>query len=141
MTNMSAFWTAIPMFLTGAGEILVNPVVYQYVFEEAPAPLRSMLQALNLVAAGSISNAITAALSPLVPENLNDGHLVYFFYANCILAVLALLVFLRLPQNDREAAGGLRNLWPRESFKGAVCACWTLKAMFLSTMPSFCDTK
>ena len=65
----------------------------------------------------------------------------YFFYANCILAVLALLVFLRLPQNDREAAGGLRNLWPRESFKGAVCACWTLKAMLLSTMPSFCDTK
>mmetsp|Transcript_28967 Transcript_28967/g.68884 ORF Transcript_28967/g.68884 Transcript_28967/m.68884 type:complete len:612 (-) Transcript_28967:16-1851(-) len=107
MTNMSAFWTAIPMFLTGAGEILVNPVVYQYVFEEAPAPLRSMLQALNLVAAGSISNAITAALSPLVPENLNDGHLVYFFYANCILAVLALLVFLRLPQNDREAESGV----------------------------------
>lgn len=26
--------------------------------------------------AGSISNAITAALSPLVPENLNDGHIV-----------------------------------------------------------------
>ena len=27
-------------------------------------------------AAGSISNAMTAALSPLVPENLNEGHLV-----------------------------------------------------------------
>lgn len=27
--------------------------------------------------AGSISNAITAALSPLVPENLNDGRIVY----------------------------------------------------------------
>eukprot|EP00438_Fugacium_kawagutii_P012756 Skav214205 [mRNA] locus=scaffold489:21298:32763:- [translate_table: standard] len=39
MTRMSAFWMFVPMFLTGAGEILVNPVVYQYVFEEAPAPL------------------------------------------------------------------------------------------------------
>eukprot|EP00435_Cladocopium_sp_Y103_P025964 s1043_g6.t1 len=88
MTRMSAFWMGIPMFLTGAGEILVNPVVYQYVFEEAPAPLRSMLQALNLVAAGSISNAITAALSPLVPENLNDGMIVYFYYVNCIVALV-----------------------------------------------------
>eukprot|EP00439_Symbiodinium_sp_Y106_P014270 s3637_g2.t1 len=130
MTRMSAFWTAIPMFLTGAGEILVNPVVYQYVFEQAPAPLRSLVQApdygdvigrfceiftrmsskeesglvlgeigsslsflsqplqlhlmYGLYEEGSISNAITAALSPLVPENLNDGHLVYFYYINCI---------------------------------------------------------
>lgn len=99
MTQMSAFWMAVPMFLTGAGEILVNPVVYQYVFEEAPAPLRSMLQALNLVAAGSISNAITAALSPLVPENLNDGHIVYFYYVNCIVALVSLLVYLTLPEH------------------------------------------
>lgn len=99
MTQMSAFWTAIPMFLTGAGEILVNPVVYQYVFEQAPAPLRSLVQALNLVAAGSISNAITAALSPLVPENLNDGHLVYFYYINCIVALIALLLFLSLKES------------------------------------------
>eukprot|EP00931_Biecheleriopsis_adriatica_P124097 TRINITY_DN99193_c0_g1_i1.p1 TRINITY_DN99193_c0_g1~~TRINITY_DN99193_c0_g1_i1.p1 ORF type:complete len:632 (-),score=93.29 TRINITY_DN99193_c0_g1_i1:28-1923(-) len=96
MTNMSAFWTAIPMFLTGAGEILVNPVVYQYVFEEAPGRLRSMVQALNLVAAGSISNAFTAALSPLVPENFNEGHLVYFYYTNCALACCALAAYLCL---------------------------------------------
>ncbi|CAK9067731.1 unnamed protein product [Durusdinium trenchii] len=111
MTRMSAFWMAIPMFLTGAGEILVNPVVYQYVFEEAPPPLRSILQALNLVAAGSISNAMTAALSPLVPENLNEGHLVYFYYVNCLLALVALVVFLYLPEHglSRPPELGLRT--------------------------------
>lgn len=31
---------------------------------------------LTNLSTGSISNAITAALSPLVPENLNDGHIV-----------------------------------------------------------------
>merc|ERR1719478_23601 len=72
MTDMSAFWTFVPMFLTGAGEILVNPVVYQYVFEHAPSRLRSIVQAMNLVAAGSISNAITASLGPLIPEDLNS---------------------------------------------------------------------
>eukprot|EP00441_Pelagodinium_beii_P025945 CAMPEP_0197677352 /NCGR_PEP_ID=MMETSP1338-20131121/88260_1 /TAXON_ID=43686 ORGANISM="Pelagodinium beii, Strain RCC1491" /NCGR_SAMPLE_ID=MMETSP1338 /ASSEMBLY_ACC=CAM_ASM_000754 /LENGTH=554 /DNA_ID=CAMNT_0043258167 /DNA_START=138 /DNA_END=1802 /DNA_ORIENTATION=- len=104
MTNMSAFWTFIPMFLTGAGEILVNPVVYQYVFEEAPSRLRSMLQALNLVAAGSISNAITAALSPLVPENFNSGHLVYYYYTNCVLAVVALAAYLSFTRSSFQTA-------------------------------------
>merc|ERR1719498_178020 len=91
MTNMSAFWTFIPMFLTGAGEILVNPVVYQYVFEHAPVRLRSLVQAMNLVAAGAISNAITASLSPLIPQNFNEGQLVYYFYANIGFAIAMLI--------------------------------------------------
>jgi len=93
MTSMSAFWTFVPMFLTGAGEILVNPVVYQYVFEHAPCRLRSIVQAMNLVAAGSISNAITASLGPLIPEDFNTGQLVYYFYANIAFAVLLLLAY------------------------------------------------
>merc|ERR1719326_2339482 len=93
MTQMSAFWTFVPMFLTGAGEILVNPVVYQYVFEHAPSRLRSMVQAMNLVANGSISNAITASLGPLIPEDFNKGQLVYYFYANIAFALLMLFAY------------------------------------------------
>lgn len=93
MTALSAMWTFVPMALTGIGEILVNPVVYQFVFEEAPSRLRSTIQALNLVAGGAISNAITAALSPLVPEDLNRGHLVYYYYANVGLALAMLLAY------------------------------------------------
>merc|ERR1712070_740392 len=88
MTNMSAFWTFIPMFLTGAGEILVNPVVYQYVFEHSPSRLRSMVQAMNLVAAGAISNAITASLGPLIPGDFNKGHLDYLFFTNTAFAMV-----------------------------------------------------
>merc|ERR1712136_45180 len=93
MTNMSAFWSFSPMVLTGLGEILVNPVIYQYVFENTPASLRSILQALNLVVAGSISNAVTAALGPLIPEDFNEGHLVYYFYANIVIGALSLVAF------------------------------------------------
>merc|ERR1719331_3633817 len=93
MTDMSAFWTFLPMFLTGAGEILVNPVIYQYVFEHAPCRLRSIVQAMNLVANGSISNAITASLGPLIPEDLNKGSLVYYFYVNIVLAMLSLVTY------------------------------------------------
>uniref|UniRef100_A0A7S1FCP5 Uncharacterized protein n=1 Tax=Noctiluca scintillans TaxID=2966 RepID=A0A7S1FCP5_NOCSC len=93
MTNMSAFWGFLPMVLTGLGEIFVNPVIYQYVFENAPASLRSILQALNLVVAGSISNAVTAALGPLIPEDFNTGNLVYYFYVNIVIGVLSLVAF------------------------------------------------
>jgi len=93
MTSMSAFWTFIPMFLTGAGEILVNPVVYQYVFEQAPSRLRSIVQALNLVAAGAISNAITASLGPLIPEDFNKGHVDYYFFANTGFAMAMLVAY------------------------------------------------
>merc|ERR550537_599065 len=90
---MSAFWTLVPMTLTGIGEILVNPVVYQFVFEEAPSRLRSIVQALNLVAAGAVSNAITAALSPLVPDDLNTGNIDVYFYANILLAAIMLVSY------------------------------------------------
>jgi MFS family permease len=93
MTRMSAFWTFVPMFLTGAGEILVNPVIYQYVFEHAPRRLRSIVQAMNLVANGAISNAITASMGVLIPEDFNKGHLVYYYYANIGFAVLMLLAY------------------------------------------------
>merc|ERR1712232_1210479 len=102
MTNMSAFWTSIPMFLTGAGEILVNPVVYDYVFEEAPIRLRSIVQALNLVAAGAISNAVTAALGPLVPQDFNTGHLVWYFYVNCVAAVACISVYMCIARPELE---------------------------------------
>merc|ERR1711968_406970 len=51
---------------------------------------------MNLVAAGAISNAITASLSPLIPEDFNEGHLVYYFYANIGFAVVMLIGYWSL---------------------------------------------
>lgn len=108
MTALSFWWTVIPMVLTGIGEILVNPTIYQFVFEQAPPRLSSIVQALNLVAGGAVSNAITAALGPLVPENLNDGHLVAYFYTNIGFAVVLLVVYWYVAAHGEvpaEAAG------------------------------------
>jgi len=119
MTDMSAFWTFLPMFLTGAGEILVNPVIYQYVFEAAPGRLRSIVQAMNLVAQGAISNAITASLSPLIPTDFNHGNLENYYYANIGFAVLMLVAYWLIsawspqqtviaPSTSRSAASAIR---------------------------------
>lgn len=74
MSDMSCFWAFIPMFLTGIGEILVNPVVYEFAFSEAPSQLLSIVQAFNLVVAGSISNCVTGPMSiAFFPDNLNGN--------------------------------------------------------------------
>lgn len=123
MTAISALWTFVPMALTGLGEILVNPVVYHFVFEEAPSRLRSLVQALNLVAAGAVSNAVTAALGPLIPEDLNKGNINYFFYVNVGLASVFLIIYWLiashgdLPAEDPNlpAAGILGSLVASEA--------------------------
>merc|ERR1712217_985636 len=103
MTDMSSFWTFIPMLLTGMGEILVNPGGYSYVFEAAPKRLVSVVQALNLVAAGAISNAITASFSPLVPEDFNVGNLNHYFCANMAIVLTMLLVYFRFVAKSAPA--------------------------------------
>jgi len=72
MSDISCLYAFIPMILTGIAEILVNPVVYQLAFDEAPKQLMSVVHAFNLVVAGSFSNCITGPLSNLIfPQNSN----------------------------------------------------------------------
>lgn len=117
MSEMSCFWAFIPMFLTGIGEILVNPVVYEFAFAEAPSQLLSVVQAFNLVVAGSISNCITGPLSILVfPDNLNNfdvndpdtgtdepgtrGDVNITFILNIVFGVLCLVAYLVVEKYD-----------------------------------------
>jgi len=115
MSEMSCFWAFIPMFITGIGEILVNPVVYEFAFAEAPSQLLSVVQAFNLVVAGSISNCITGPLSILVfPDNLNNfaenntesgigggrGDVNITFILNIIIGLLCLVAYLLVEKYD-----------------------------------------
>jgi dipeptide/tripeptide permease len=114
MSKMSCFYAFIPMFMTGIGEILVNPVVYEFAFAEAPSQLLSVVQAFNLVVAGSISNCITGPLSILVfPDNLNNfdegdplrgdgpyGDVNITFILNMVFGVLCLVAYLLVESYD-----------------------------------------
>lgn len=117
MSHMSCFWAFIPMFITGIGEILVNPVVYEFAFAEAPSQLLSIVQAFNLVVAGSISNCITGPLSILVfPDNLNNfdennpesgigdpstrGDVNITFILNIVIGLICLVAYLVIEKFD-----------------------------------------
>merc|ERR1739848_478000 len=67
--------------------------MYEFSYSEAPSALRSIMQALMLVTQGAVSNALTACLSPLVPEDFNKETLIWYFIANLAMTGFFLVVF------------------------------------------------
>jgi len=106
MSDISGFYMFIPYALVGLGEVLVNPVLYYVAYTTAPVSARGMVQALNLVAQGAIPNAFTSAISSSFPEwqpdDLNKGHLEYFYYVAIAVIVLGtpLFCFVSHPKED-----------------------------------------
>ena len=94
MKDISAFWIFIPFILVGISEILVNPCMYCFCYESAPAQVRSLVQAINLFFSGSVSNAFTAVVSKLLyPNDLDSGGLEHYYFVNASMAVAGILAY------------------------------------------------
>lgn len=114
MHDISAFIMFIPFFIVGLGECLVNPVLMYFVYDQAPPRTRSLVQAFNMLCMGSISNgftaAVTLALSPFYPDNLDDGQIEYFYFVGFGFAILGMPLSLFVmsqftPKNYTDDAG------------------------------------
>lgn len=104
MNDISAFWTFIPFAMVGIAEVLINPCMYCYSYESAPVEVRSLLQAFNLFFQGSVSNAFTAVVAKLAyPNNLNKGHLEYYYYVNAACSVVGIGLYLIVTGCGRES--------------------------------------
>lgn len=101
MRDISAFWIFIPNALIGAGEILVNPAMYYFAYTSAPPRVRSMVQAFNLFFSGSVSNAFTAvAMKMAFPDDLDEGHLEYYYFFNVICALAGIVCYFGLRESN-----------------------------------------
>lgn len=118
MNNISAFWMFIPFALVGFGEILVNPSMYYYAYEAAPKKVRATLQAFNLVAQGSITGALTAALQlAFIPDDLNGkGSINNYYYCNIAMAVIGIVLYALY----RSQAGSSRDFFNLDEAGGSV---------------------
>jgi len=96
MNDISSFLMFIPFLMIGIAEIFVMPSMYYYAYECAPHKVRATLQAFNLVAQGSISNAFTAGLQlTFMPDDINKGNLSVYYYINTAVAFIGIgLYFL-----------------------------------------------
>eukprot|EP00249_Psilotum_nudum_P022039 c28351_g2_i1 orf=179-2056(-) len=99
---LSIFWQVPQYFLIGAAEIFTFIGQLEFFYDQAPDGMRSLCSALSLatVSLGSyLSSLLVTIVSHVterdgspgwIPDNLNVGHMDYFFW---LLAVLSLLNF------------------------------------------------
>ncbi|KAJ4725639.1 protein NRT1/ PTR FAMILY 8.1-like [Melia azedarach] len=103
---LTIFWQVPQYFLIGCAEVFTFIGQLEFFYEQAPDAMRSLCSALSLttVALGSylssllltIVKAITTRNGELgwIPDNLNYGHLHYFFWLLAVLSTLNLGAFL-----------------------------------------------
>ncbi|KAK7305353.1 hypothetical protein VNO77_43258 [Canavalia gladiata] len=103
---MSIFWQVPQYFIIGCAEVFMFIGQLEFFYEQAPDAMRSLCSALQLVtvALGQylssllvtiVTNISTRNGSPgWIPDNLNYGHIDYFFWLLAILSVLNLIAFL-----------------------------------------------
>lgn len=99
---MSIFWQVPQYFLVGCAEVFTFIGQLEFFYDQAPDAMRSMCSALSLttVALGNylstllvtiVTNATTRnGKLGWIPDNLNRGHLDYFYW---LLAIMSLLNF------------------------------------------------
>jgi len=117
MSNMSAWWVVIPYFITGCGEVLVNPVLQEFAFDESSAKLKSFVMGFVLVAQGCVPSVITSAFSGFVPDDMNSGPVQWCYTANNIVSILLLgaYFFIAIPDKiDRSGQDALLEANHRE---------------------------
>jgi solute carrier family 15 (peptide/histidine transporter), member 3/4 len=103
---MSIFWQVPQYFLIGCAEVFTFVGQMEFFYEQTPDAMRSMCSALALttVALGNYLSSLLVTIVTKVstrhgklgwiPDNLNLGHLHYFFWLLAILSVLNLGAFI-----------------------------------------------
>lgn len=103
---MSIFWQVPQYFIIGCAEVFTFIGQLEFFYEQAPDAMRSLCSALSLTTA-ALGNYLSTLVVNIVtdfstmhgkpgwiPDNLNYGHLHYFFWLLALLSVLNLGVYL-----------------------------------------------
>ncbi|GLU11479.1 hypothetical protein SLE2022_282200 [Rubroshorea leprosula] len=103
---MSIFWQVPQYFLIGCAEVFTFIGQLEFFYEQAPDAMRSFCSALQLTTV-ALGNYLCSLLVTIVtsvstkngkvgwiPDNLNHGHLHYFFWLLTVLSVVNLVVYL-----------------------------------------------
>ncbi|XP_042510555.1 protein NRT1/ PTR FAMILY 8.1-like [Macadamia integrifolia] len=103
---MSIFWQIPQYFLIGCAEVFTFIGQLEFFYDQAPDAMRSMCSALSLTTA-ALGNYLSTLLVTIItkvttrhgslgwiPDNLNRGHLDYFYWLLAALSVVNFLVYL-----------------------------------------------
>ncbi|KAI3473896.1 hypothetical protein Pfo_028083 [Paulownia fortunei] len=121
-TPISIFWQVPQYFIIGCAEVFTNIGQLEFFYEQAPDSMRSLCAALSLTTT-ALGNYLSSLLVTIVmdistgngkpgwiADNLNYGHLYYFFLLLAVLSVLNLGAFIVVAKRYtyKRAVGTLR---------------------------------
>ncbi|KAL3518095.1 hypothetical protein ACH5RR_020684 [Cinchona calisaya] len=122
MIPMSIFWQVPQYFIIGCAEVFTFIGQLEFFYEQAPDAMRSLCAALSLTTV-ALGNYLSTLLVTIVtristrngkpgwiPNNLNYGHLDYFYWLLAVLSVLNLGAFLLISKwyTYKKSVGTLR---------------------------------
>ncbi|XP_050215053.1 protein NRT1/ PTR FAMILY 8.1-like [Mercurialis annua] len=103
---MSVFWQVPQYFIIGCAEVFTFIGQLEFFYEQAPDAMRSLCSALSLITT-ALGNYLSTLLVNVVtglstrhgshgwiPDNLNYGHLHYFFWLLAVLSMVNLMFYL-----------------------------------------------
>ncbi|GER28085.1 major facilitator superfamily protein, partial [Striga asiatica] len=94
---MSILWQVPQYFLVGCAEVFVFVGQLEFFYEQAPDSMRSICSALQLTTVGLgsyLSTLLVTSRVGWIPDNLNYGHLDYFYWLMAGLSVVNLGAFM-----------------------------------------------
>eukprot|EP00416_Gambierdiscus_australes_P037816 CAMPEP_0171120252 /NCGR_PEP_ID=MMETSP0766_2-20121228/99215_1 /TAXON_ID=439317 /ORGANISM="Gambierdiscus australes, Strain CAWD 149" /LENGTH=560 /DNA_ID=CAMNT_0011582967 /DNA_START=44 /DNA_END=1726 /DNA_ORIENTATION=+ len=96
MSGLNAAWMMVPFFLMGIGEIYTQPTLLHFAYAKSPASMRTLAMAASFFIQG-VSSALFAVLVQImqrfIPNDLNNGHLEYGYFANIIVGIVFYVFF------------------------------------------------
>ncbi|OQR91468.1 Proton-dependent Oligopeptide Transporter (POT) Family [Achlya hypogyna] len=101
MNKLYWAWNIPQYVLVALCECLINVTAYDVFYTEVPPYLKSTSQAINLfmISMGSnVTSIFTLVFENDIPDNLNDGHLEYMFYAVGAASLVNLVLYVLVMQ-------------------------------------------
>ena len=111
---LSIFWQVPQYFLLGSAEVFTFIGQHEFYYEQAPDAMRSLCSALSLLT-NSLGNYLSSLILTVVtyvttegggvgwiPDNLNEGHLDYFFWLLAGLSFVNMLVYIVFARKYKE---------------------------------------
>lgn len=124
---LSILWQIPQYFLLGAAEVFNFVGQHEFFYEEAPDAMRSFCSALAMLT-NSLGNYLSSLIVTIVayittedgspgwlPDNLNEGHLDYFFWLLAAFSCLNMLVYIVYARRYKQKKAFHRSLNQRPS--------------------------
>lgn len=92
MHTYSVWWQCLQYTLTGIAEVFAAIAAFDLFYSQVPASVRSLNQALNLlaIAVGStFAGAINSVFAFWLPDDLDQGRLEYIFVVHSVITIVA----------------------------------------------------